>query len=53
MAKKIYAKPEINKVRLLPKEAVLTNCKRSDGPVSTSEPCNTSGHRCASSEQGT
>ncbi len=52
MAKKTYTKPQINKVRLLPQEAVLTACKRADGPDSTAVPCASTGHRCATSEQG-
>lgn len=52
MAKKIYAKPQINKVKLLPQEALLTNCKRADGPDSATVPCSEGGHRCATSVQG-
>lgn len=40
MAKKIYVKPQIKKVKLLPQEAVLTNCKTDSGGPASTRPCN-------------
>ena len=46
MAKrKSYRKPQINKVKLVPEEAVLLGCKRADGTGGKDNGC-TTGSKC-------
>ncbi|MBN2119700.1 MAG: hypothetical protein JW734_01415 [Candidatus Omnitrophica bacterium] len=39
MTKKTYQKPALSQVDLVPQEALLTGCKRSDGSNGKSESC--------------
>ena len=52
-SKRLYNKPKISKVRLLPEEAVLQNCKTSSGTGSKVNTCITGGtKKCIASNVG-